>query len=905
MRISITLIKIGREYLCQTGARLTTLRILYFATFLLFFVEQSPAESNLKNLVLTNCEKASEIYFKLPEEEQLQFFDFFKRVLELNSTQLPADPGNRDNYLLAMQPPSNSPFGSKPVVEDYFKSTSPTREVDAKLCVLKIAHSRLKDSFKLLPGLFDLESNPLLSDESRFFLRQSLLEIAHANVSDVSTANKVMEELISKLTEKNYWLFSALLSEFGSAVKPVTLLLVSDKDDLKFRTAVSTIQLERDNQDILADILDENSNSITPKRAEILLKLVSKTNLTSPKLFRLILAKLSQPTEPNKALLLKVLERSAESVLELVGKESELEPYLSSIFLNLPLSEISGFVEMTCVAGRCDKVLSSIVRTPTLVSGVESKLLNIIALSENFSSESWKFAEDNWKNLKSPNRTAALPALSAFPGKKEIALTFLYQAIKELSSEKKSGSENRAEALRSLANSMVSLSPITASSIPQKIGEEILGLSPHGSDLPSLAIASIKPSPISLFIRGIHSKSESTVEQALLALEKSHPLDTKLFVSLLELAGEASIQQDSENKNITADRVIASYEDAGLTILEQLVRSKNEVIARKAAIRLLIRRPTNKVAQVLLLNNFSKLGCGAKFQVVSLLKDGKLFKADQLKHCISELEGSSLLKAQLFNTRSSFSSEDWLKLISLLPETVLISECSQGNLLVAKEIIASKIRSSIQASYKLEMQILNAECSSRMPELLQPEDKAILISLLDEQIKNSATLNLKRLAASIRLGSRSEIVRTSFAQVLEDENLSSVLGKMLVGTEQMESLILNLDNCISPGADNFICNSHITNSELEKELLGRLSRAKDENILPLVQSLSCLNPESAELQSQFYRVALTPVFQETNRLWLTPPLMNILKQNPWSLNYLAKRYESLSRATHESAQQID
>ena len=371
----------------------------------------------------------------------------------------------------------------------------------------------------------------------------------------------------------------------------------------------------------------------------------------------------------------------------------------------------------------------------------------------------WKFAEDNWKSTNSPNRALALRAASAFPGKKDQSLVYLNQAIKELSSGKKVLSDMRTELVRSVAHAMVRLSPVPAISIPQNIGEEILGLTSDNSHLPALAISSIKPSPISLIIKAIHSKSEATVDEALLAVEMSHPLDSNLFIALLELAGDASPIGETLKENITADRVLASYEDASLAMLEQLAKGKDEAIARKAAVRLLARRSTNKTARDLLLKNFLKLSCGAKFEVVSLLKDEKLFKAEQLKHCISELGGSAYLKTQLASVRQGLTANDWKMVTSQLPTAFLFSECAQGNLLVPEDVIAFKINSSKEELAGSDIQLIAAECGSRISDLVQPPFREKFIAVLEEQLKNPSTIDLRPLAAAIRALSPSALPR--------------------------------------------------------------------------------------------------------------------------------------------------
>jgi len=867
--------------------------------FLIALTTLSYAETNVKNLVLTDCSKASEEFGKLPEEGKVQLFDFFKRVLELKLVQAPGEPGGRESYLLSMQPPNNSPFSSKPMGEDYFRSISPTRDVDAKICVLKLAISRKIDSLQLMPGLFDLEGNSLLSDESKFFVRRSLLEIAHANVNGNREVKQTLDLIVAKLSDKNGWLLSALLVEFGPRAAPTLIRLALSEEEIKFKVALRAIEISRDNQDYIADVLENQAASLTPKRVEQMLNIASKKNLTSLKLFRVILAKLTQATETNKLTLLKLLKTSGESLLALLEKDPQLEAYLSSILLNLKLAEVSGLTEMTCVAGRCDKMLRSIVKNPLTISGIEGKLLSLIALSENFDADLWKFSEDSWKNVNSPNKVLAVRAVAAFPGKKEQALAYLNQAIKELTKGKKILSDSRTELIRSVAHAMVNLSPIPAATIPQSIGEEILSLTSDISHLAAQAISSIKPSPISLLIKTILSKSEASVDEALRAIEKSHPLDLNLFRALLELAGEATpigaTLGDSLQGNISADSVLMSYEDAGLTLLEQLAKGPNEAIARKASIRLLGRRSSNKIGKDLLLKNFSKLSCGAKFEVVSLLKDPKLFKAEQFKHCISELGGSSYLKQQLVSLRAGISSEDWKTLSSQLPQIFLLSECAKGSLLISEELLAksaNNLREEVSSTdaQLLNAQLLTAQCTSRFPNLILPEVKDRFIALLDEKLSSSSTIDLISLAAAIRFQSRSVTIEKNYKMALQDESLSIALGKMLVGSPNVEDLLLGIDDSLMARADGFICNSELVSSKLETRILEILPVTKEENLLPLIQSLSCLNPNSPVLKEQLTKLALTPYFEEGRAVKLSGNLKKIADTG-WTLNYLEQRFK--------------
>ncbi len=845
------------------------------------FPSAAVSDSNIKNLILTDCEKAKSEFFNLPESEQLPLFDFFKRVLELKSPQAVEDP----NTMLPIQAPGGSPFGAKPFGEDYFRSISPTREVDAKICVLKIAIAKKNQAVKLIPGLFELETNLLISDETKFFLRRSLLEIAQANQDKTVEINEVINEILPKLNSKNSWLLSAVLVEFGPNANSSLSALIDNKEEYIFKTGINTLETNGSNQELLASLLTQHENKLSPKRVDQLLELAVRNNLTSIGLLKYILLKLAQPGELNRAEFLKLLSNSSESILELIPKEPTLESSFNSVLASEPINQISNFVDMACVQGRCDKSLIQLIKNSSGISDSEARALTFLSLSESFDADLWKYAEGIWKDVKSPNRSLALVALGSFPGKKEQALGYLGQAIGELSN-KKLVNDKRPELLRAVAQTMAKLSPVPAKLISQSLGEEILGLTSDGNQLAALAIASIKPSPIALLIKELDSKSEGVVNETLLAIEKSHPLDLKLFVALLEQTGEVSLLTSGDEEKLSADRVIHSYGDSGIVILEQLSTDRDSTVAKKAALRLLKQRASNRTAKNTLSKNFSKLSCEGKFEVIALSDRESSFKAEQIKHCSSELISSKSLRDKLVDLRQNLAVEEWKAFSEQIPLEIVLSQCTQELFLLPKEEIAIKLTSISE-----ELQSLGSLCASRIAPQLSPQAKEKFLIISEQVFKTAPTLDIKYLAASIRLGSHSDEIEKAVLNLLNQETLSAALGELLKDDKHISEILQNVDNdlLVLPGFDKLVCHSHLTNAQLETKVLNLLPKEKEENILSLTETLSCLNPNSPVLSEQLFKIALTPSFEENKDSKIESNLLKIANETKWPLVYLEKR----------------
>ena len=743
----------------------------YSFLLLLLIPRVAVADLGLKGLIFKQCDAALKEFSALPEAEQSSFMEYSERVLSLKSVQVMEEINVRENRPLSL--PSSSTAPAIPPIggDDFMRSVDPTREVDAKICVAKIATQKPELAANLLPGLFLLENSPLVSFENRQFLRNVLVQIAQSARSQPLLLQTSLEKISRNLAEKQAWLLRTLIVESFPGSRTVLASMLAERDELLFHVAESSLKTVDRDGELTANLLLENRGTISHRRFYSLISLTGSAPKLAPAAFRLVLSELAEGDAKDAPQLFSLLATAGEASLKemLSGDESRLQ--FVGILRRYSPDQLRPLITMACGSGSCDAVFAQLLPEAVQSADAQRKLLALIAYIESFSADLWKFTADSFSPLNPSIQATALEASAAFPGKKEAALKFLGATLRSISKSKSGADANiRGDLLRAVARSLARLNPVPASYLPADVGLEILGLS-GDEGLPAQGISAVRPLPLGILLTGISSKSESTKAQALSVIEKTRPIDEATVSKVLALAPIKPERPEAKD-GITADRVLSRYEDLIVPVYEKLLRSGDKFLAAKAAFRLLERRPTNEKALKVLFDQFSKFSCDVKLAAGNSLRAaaGKQMTLSALKGCAEQLLRSLPEDMRNSELRKSSSPEEWSDLLKEVSERVKIRICdwSEQPLEVLENALDSA--SSGETLHALE-------CLAHKLGVEQPEERIVtkLTARLEEVKEGPLARSL--LAAVMEIAPDNRLARSRFLELLKVGSDAKELGR--------------------------------------------------------------------------------------------------------------------------------
>lgn len=823
------------------------MRAIFFLLLFSTLAAAAEAESTLKRLILTDCEKALVESEKTTEPEQSELIDYLNRVLLLEaSSGAEASP--------AFDPRSH-PMGIG--TDDILKSFRPTKEIDAKLCAIRVAAKLPYVSAPLLPALVKLESDPLLPSDSRISLLETIRLIALKGSR--ADSKKVLKDLVAEMNARNGFLIESILVEYQENSAAVLAELLKGSEGEARSIAEEALILIDPSGTFAAKVASDVFSAAGPLIRGRLLHLLK--NFPDVSLQMVMFAFKADPNELDNGIspVMELLTRASRDTTQKLMSDEEGRRNVQRFIQTGPVKELSRFSEILCTKGLCDQLLVPFIEQ-SRSEEMRTRLLTVLSAGEFFDRSLWLYAEGEAKS----SSPLGLEALKGFSAKRNEITEILSNLLSQLGKKKSSflPGEGRSLLLRSLARLLVKMAPIPARFLEKSVGEEILGLESSSEEpyLPAEAIGAFRPTPKEILLIALRSKNQGIRRQALAAVGAVKPLDSDITRRVLDLASEDSVDQASGL--VSAKKVL---NDLGEPILPELERVlKDPKVGLYAAEFIIKRRPTHKAAFQVLSDSFAKAKCSRKVNIAPLLSKQSLSTKNRsaLWQCRDEALSNQAARRQFLSSLSPLTEEEWKTIFSTLPREAstklsvlqdLFEFNPPASLSVAElNSILQEIKRPDETLSAIRLIKIFPAPRQEFVEQLQKiarewkDDKVIrtIVSTLLFQSSPSSPDAIKHLVNQLSSPEQAEIIAS---QLTPDETL--VVTRAAIASEDEDSPLF---------ITQLLCRLGLQGAEFEQTVIYKIAHSKEEPLPELVTALSCIAPNSNALPKALHQMSLFP-----------------------------------------------
>lgn len=803
------------------------MRVAILFSLLFFFPGNSSASPELKKLILTDCTEALREATKVSEAQMPEIFDYLERVLELSTSlpQLPYDASTRAMGLTN---------------REFLNAVRPNRDLDSKICAASFANAYPQHALQLLPGLLRLESDPLLSEDTRGLVLSAIRSSLKASIPGAKIRTEIASKAAAELNSKNAFTMGSLLLELFPESLPTIKLLLFSTVELSRVTAEKALRLIDPSSKTFAEIALNHLPESDQAFRERALSSIKSYGSTSPE--ALILSFRVGLDSLKFSLPLELIGSSGEDSLKAFISSPDGQSEIFRYFRLAPERELRQLSRTVCVQGRCDGIFTSLLQD-NLTQATEARLLAALSTAECLSSEIWRFVSLRW-NESGRNHALLLQTLGAFPTKRNESALLLSNYLK--SPRKRGRGALGSDTTRAIARLMIRLAPVSIKDFPTQLGQEILGLesTTEEPNLPSEAIATLRPAPVTVLKSAIQSSSETVRRQGLLAIQKLRPTDSSLIRTLLTEADEDSGDASGES---FAKSVLVNMGDRTLPEIEKSLN--NKALRTIAAEIVLLLRPGNPAAARTAIQVIPQLDCSRRLSLAALLPEIDSAIRAKLLECASELATTPKAVSKL----GSLSDDEWRKILSALP---------QDNRLKAS-IIAEQLAPVMPA------RIMTEQLRVLLPDELEMILKALLLNPTKELLplveevtpRLTGIQRLKAEALRLTLSNLAEEDLHRFRDVLQNSPTDDAVADIL---KERELMALN-PLLVSRWSEPFwpmIC--RYSDERYLPALIKTASEASEELLPSLVAALACLDPEKA--LDAINRLSLFPSYTHLGKL---------------------------------------
>jgi len=608
------------------------------------------AESNVKKLVLTDCSAALELVAQASPEEQRDLIEYLERVINLEA------PSQVDPLGIDLHPRSGPLSG-----EDFLRSVRPTRELDAKLCASRIAAKIPAGAVRLIPALFRLGKDPLLSVEAKFEMRETIRKIATAAAAASPAAEEkgVLKFAGDLPLSGDDFDAESILVEFRARSREVLMEMLKSAEPAKRVSAERALRLIDPTGALAASAVEAIYNSVTGEGQEALLQFLSQFDSSASTIG---LAFRSSGTAVISSAELSFLKGASEPALDTFMQEPANAVLFHGFVSAAPPAQLRDAAMKICRHGRCDPALRELIRKADLSEELKLRVLAVLAAAESFDEELWMFARGELQST--VRKAAALEALGAFSAKKTESLELTSQVIEKARDAQ--ARTSRPLLVRSLARLITRLAPIPIRYLREPLGTELLGLEVTAAEplLPANAVSAFQPPATKLFLSALESKAEGIRKQGLAAIAQTKPIDNALIEQLLILSADETGGQSAD---------VLSAEGTLEILAERIIPQLRVALGRKrktalvAAELILKHRKGDAAAVMKLAEAFTASDCATRLRWFELIRSQAVTKRAELWSCREELMATEATRLPFLKAVTPISAEEWIAIIDERP----------------------------------------------------------------------------------------------------------------------------------------------------------------------------------------------------------------------------------------------